>query len=356
MATQRRRLFISLLAGLPLAVLLVLLARTAAPVDWGEAVALGVPLAALLVAMAQAAVYPCRALPLDKTPLARIAVVHGVSALVIASIWVVHGALLARLLEESPRFAGLASRAAPLLPLAALTAFLLYLGAVAAQYAALATAAVGTAERAALEGAVAAREAELRALRLQVSPHFLFNSLNAVAGLTVTDPEAARAMCYELADFFRDTMRLAGRRAVSFAEELDLSRRFLAVEQHRFGSRLNVEEELDETALECEVPPLLLQPLLENAVAHGVATISRRSSLHLSVRREHDTLHITLRNERDPETPTRSGTGVGLANVRARLRRHFGNDATLTAVRGAADFTVQLRVPARLVEKRAGSP
>src|SRR5262249_49528922 len=126
-------------------------------------------------------------------------------------------------------------------------------------------------ERTALEAKVQTRDAELRALRAQINPHFLFNGLNAVASLAGSDPMRARQMCVMLADFLRRSLALGGRAEVTLAEELELAERYLEIERVRFGSRLEVALDVEPETLHCMVPALVLQPLVENAVTHGIA-------------------------------------------------------------------------------------
>src|SRR6185436_2752695 len=137
----------------------------------------------------------------------------------------------------------------------------LYALAVAFHYSLLAGEATRRAERQALELAVLAREAEVKALKAQVHPHFLFNSLNSISALVASDPARAREMCILLAEYFRSTLALGEKASVSLDEELQVARTYLAIEGQRFGPRLKVEELLDDEARACSLPPLLLQPL-----------------------------------------------------------------------------------------------
>ena len=143
---------------------------------------------------------------------------------------------------------------------------MLFLLVLSVHYVVLAFEAFRDAERQQLELKVLTRDAELRALRAQIDPHFLYNSLNSISALTGTDPAAARRMCLLLADFLRTTLRVSTQESITLAEELTLADRFLSIEQVRFGPRLQVERRIDETASQCRIPPLVLQPLLENAV------------------------------------------------------------------------------------------
>jgi LytS/YehU family sensor histidine kinase len=191
---------------------------------------------------------------------------------------------------------------------------------------------------------VLAREAELRALRSQLDPHFLFNSLQSISALTTVDPAAARRMCLLLAEFLRETLSLGSRDRIPLGTELALVRKFLSVEQVRFGDRLQVE--IDEgSAGDVPVPPLLLQPLVENAVTHGVAHVLEGGTVRIAARRRAAGLTISVDNPCDRDRPAGRGTGLGLRNVRERLQRAYGADGFLSAEEGDGRFVVKVEIP-----------
>ena len=202
------------------------------------------------------------------------------------------------------------------------------------------------AERRALEAQVTAREAELRALRAQLNPHFLFNSLNSINSLIGGDPEGARRMCEGLGDFLRRTLNLGARDAVPLSEELALVDRYLAIEQVRFGARLTVERAIEPGAESCRVPPLLLQPLVENAVKHGVSGRIEGGTVRIEAKRDAGRLVIAIENPLDEDAPSRKGEGLGLENVRRRLSVLGGRDANLDARRSGSNYRVQLSLTA----------
>jgi len=223
---------------------------------------------------------------------------------------------------------------------------LLYGQSLAVHYFMLAYESARTAERRALESQVTAREAELRALRAQLNPHFLFNSLNSISALTGPDPEAARRMCQLLGDFLRTSLSLGARARVALGEELALAERYLSVEQVRFGDRLAVEKRVEPAAERCQVPPLLIQPLIENAVKLGVADRVEGGVVRIEARRSGGNLEITVENPRDPEAPSRRGHGLGLENVRQRLQALDPRATRVDVFREAERFRVVLTLPA----------
>ena len=202
---------------------------------------------------------------------------------------------------------------------------MLFLLVLSVHYVALAVEAFRDAERQQLELKVLTRDAELRALRAQIDPHFLYNSLNSISALTGTDPAAARRMCLLLAEFLRTTLRVSTQESITLADELTLADRFLSIEQVRFGQRLQVERRIDDGVAECRVPPLVLQPLLENAVAHGIAGLIDGGTIRLDITRRDGRVSIAVENPRDPDALPRQRRGRGPRQrppaPRHRLRR-----------------------------------
>jgi LytS/YehU family sensor histidine kinase len=171
---------------------------------------------------------------------------------------------------------------------------------------------------------ILAQDAELRALRAQLNPHFLFNSLNSISALTTIDPAKARTMCILLSDFLRGSLRMGEKRLVSLTEEVDLLKAYLSIEQIRFGSRLQVAWELDPDTLAEPIPALLLQPLVENAIKHGIAGLTEGGVVKVISRREGNVLELRVENPVDEDTPVVHGLGIGLRQVRSRLQMRFG--------------------------------
>ncbi|MRV71606.1 sensor histidine kinase [Duganella sp. FT92W] len=196
----------------------------------------------------------------------------------------------------------------------------------------------------------AARDAELRALRLQVNPHFLFNSLNAVSALvSAQSNREANRMLASLSDFLRATLAHDGRHEHSLADELALLDAYLAIEKARLGERLRLTMKAGPDLLDSVVPYLMLQPLVENAIRHGIAPLSTPGRLDILVEREGERLLIDVRN--DGQKHPHSGTGIGLANVRERLRHLYGTEQQVDAGWGMGGrFQVRIAMPLRAME------
>jgi LytS/YehU family sensor histidine kinase len=152
-------------------------------------------------------------------------------------------------------------------------------------------------------------------------------------------------MCLLLADFLRDTLRLGSKSRISFADEWSLAERFLAIEQVRLGARLNVTRDSDPSAAECRVPPLLLQPLVENAVVHGVAQLVEGGTIRMTAHRDGSTLTVAVENPCDPDRLRTRGVGLGLELLRKRLHTEFGVQDAVRAEEQSGRFRVEVRIP-----------
>jgi two-component system, LytTR family, sensor histidine kinase AlgZ len=343
--TRRGRLGPYLAAWAPLAALLAGLFRVAARVGWWEAFVLAVPVALVYAFVCLAAWYPCRAVPLSVSRLPKIVLAQllggalsSMLLLFLTDTWVVF-------LEQLPPFAGLGERFKPLVAPLLIAGVLLYLIVAFMHYLVVAFEEARRAEARELQLSLLAREAELRALKAQINPHFLFNALNSVSALTSTDPAGARQMCNLLAEFLRDSLRVATREQITLAEELALVEKYLAVEKVRFGPRLSFECDVEAAASLVALPPLLLQPLAENAVKHGIAHLLRGGSVGIGAGVRDGLLRISLSNPCDPDTRPSGGEGVGLANVKARLDAFSRGRGQLVFDRRADTFRVDLLLP-----------
>jgi two-component system, LytTR family, sensor kinase len=192
------------------------------------------------------------------------------------------------------------------------------------------------------------KETELKMLRSQINPHFLFNSLNSISSLTITDPDKARDMVIKLSDFMRYALSKKDEQPVSLRSELENLNLYLEIEKVRFGDRLSTEEIIDENCLEAKMPVMLLQPLYENAIKHGVYESTERVSIKTKVSCNKGYLEIEISNNYDLTPTSVKGTGTGLINVVRRLELFYGKKASIKTTKENGIYTVSLFIPAEI--------
>lgn len=191
-------------------------------------------------------------------------------------------------------------------------------------------------------------ESELNSLRAQIKPHFLFNSLNSISSLTITNPAKAQEMVINLSEFMRYSLSLSDSAMSTLRQELYHLRLYLEIEKVRFGGRLSVEEIIDEKALEWPLPPMILQPLVENAVKHGVYDTPGQSHVKIECGLADNWLTVTVINNYDPDLPGRKGTGTGLVNVMKRMNMVYGMSNLALINKTESYFEVKLKFPANV--------
>ncbi|MGZ8356831.1 MAG: sensor histidine kinase [Telluria sp.] len=349
--SNRRSMTLFLLVCLMLGLVLAALVVSATGTGWTNGLLFALPMTMVYAfATGFSAYYLCRAYPLAQKGIGSILVVLGVAALVSGALWTVAGLALNALLQSfEVQWAGF-----DIAPGLKATMFglgaILYGLSVVAHYLAIEVERAQVAERRELESKLMAQEAELRMLRTQIDPHFLFNSLNSISALTSINPAGAREMTLKVADFFRHTLGLEAHTSATVEDEVNLVRDFLAIEKVRFGSRLRVECDIDDEARPCLLPPMILQPLVENAVKHGIGNLTGGGVVSVVARRDASLLRISVENDVDEDMPTAPGTGIGLANVQQRLATAYGHEGRINQVRRDNKFRVELTLPAQTAE------
>jgi two-component system, LytTR family, sensor kinase len=189
------------------------------------------------------------------------------------------------------------------------------------------------------------KETELKMLRSQINPHFLFNSLNSISSLTITDPEKAREMVVKLSEFMRYALSRKDEQPVSLQNELENLRLYLDIEKVRFGEKLTTEEIIENNCLDFKIPVMLLQPLYENAVKHGVYESTESVKIITTAKIIDRYIEITISNNYDPVPSLKRGTGTGLLNVTRRLELVYGNKASIKTSKENGIYTVTLYIP-----------
>jgi two-component system, LytTR family, sensor histidine kinase AlgZ len=340
--TSARRLGLYILAWQVPALLLAAILQVSAHLTILESLLISGPLVSLYAIVCLSPWYLCRVLPLRSTSAWKVLTNHVVAAMVAATCWTV----FARWMFEVQWFLPeLKTRMEPAIPLLFGMGVLLYSLAVALHYTYLQLQAAQEASRREHVAKVLAREAELKALKAQINPHFLFNCLNSISALTSADPLQARDMCIRLSDFLRNTLRLGEKVSIPFSDEIALVRTYLEVEQVRFGPRLHVEQYIQPECDACVVPPLLLQPLVENAIKHGIAGLVEGGYIRIEGKCAAGTLSVAVQNNFDPDSPPPKRSGLGLANVRNRIHARHGDRGRMTVTVAGTVHTVELLLP-----------
>src|SRR5579884_2223671 len=325
------RLGLYLLAWFPVIGALAFLLTNQAHFEWARSILTAAGLVLFYALVCLSPWYSCQFLPFEPGAVPKLLLNHSAAAVVAAA-----------LCTGIARVTGIGGS---LLPWLFAASTLLYLLAVALHYLLFSFRSSQEAETRAQEARTLAREAELKALKAQINPHFLFNSLNSISALATTDGQRAREMCLRLSDFLRSTLKLAEKEMIPLSQEFALARTYLDVERIRFGERLRVEHALTEHCDACLVPSLILQPLVENAVKHGIAGLVDGGYILVGAHCDNQILHIIVENDFDPDAQPALKNGVGLANVRNRLDTIYHNRARLDIEVRDNRFSVGLELP-----------
>ena len=205
-------------------------------------------------------------------------------------------------------------------------------------------------ERRAIELEASLAQAKLQALRMQINPHFLFNTLNAISTLVHTHPQTADDMITDLSELFRASLESSNEHEITLARELELLQRYLAIEQRRFGPRLKVEQSIDPEILQARVPTLILQPIVENAIRHGIEPQTDAGTIVIRAARDGDQIRLSVNdNGKKPfNAAILAGNrqGIGLANTRARLQQLYGQEQVFAVGEGEpGGWKVEIKIP-----------
>ncbi len=326
--------------------LLALLLQSDGALSLADALILAIPMSLVYGFMCLASYYLCRAFPFQRFDVARLLLVHAIAAALTSSLWVSVGRSWASLISQIGFFQALDGQYPEQVPLLLTVGVSTFLLSVAVNYALIAFRESREADRQAMELRLLAQEAELRALRSQINPHFLFNSLNSISALTTVDPPSARTMTLRLAEFLRKSLSFGTKDFVTVQEEVEIAKNFLDIERVRFGERLRVSIGIDEAVKSHSVPPLLLQPLVENAVSHGIAHLVEGGEVSVGAAQHGNRLLLRVENPCDPDGPKYRGHGIGLDNVRNRLKTLFGPEGRLDITSSPERYIVEIILPA----------
>ncbi len=188
-------------------------------------------------------------------------------------------------------------------------------------------------------------EAEIKSLKFQINPHFIFNSLNSMSALTTIAPERAREMILKLADFLRYTLANNNKKTNSLFEELKNIKLYLEIEKIRFEDKFDFVEDIQSRCMDVQIPTMILQPLFENAIKHAVYESLEKVTLKLYCRQSNEFLEITIENNYEPGAQNNKGAGIGLKNIKDRLELIYNNDNLLKVEKAGNIFKVRLFIP-----------
>lgn len=189
------------------------------------------------------------------------------------------------------------------------------------------------------------KDSELRMLKSQINPHFIFNSLNSISALTISKSKSAREMVIKLSDFLRYSLGKDSIEMNALEQEIQNVSLYLDIEKVRFGSKLSFEKNVSDACLKVKVPNLILQPLFENAIKYGVYESIDQVTIRLKCEEKEDMLYILITNNYDKEAMPSKGEGIGLDNVKKRLSLVFGRNDLLEVDQTDSEFSVTMKIP-----------
>jgi len=343
--SQVRSLFWYLLAwsiaGVVLAWVLVLIDAA----SWSAALLFAVPAVVAYGFISLSAYYICRSYPLATRKLQNMMFIFSSASILSASAWVG----LCLFLNSASLAVGTEWLGVVMVPqlITALffLAILLYWVSLLAHDVLIALENIRDAELKKAAANLYAREAELQVLRSQINPHFLFNSLNSISALTTIDSAAARAMVIALSDFFRKSVAIGSQSHIKLAQELELCEHYLAIEKNRFGERLQTLMTIETESLDAKVPPMFLQPLVENAIKHGISNMDEGGTIDI-MSNMHDTwVYIAISNPVELSSSRANGTATGLRNLKERFENLYGERARVSWQSTQNNFRVEVIIP-----------
>ncbi|MGD8780390.1 MAG: histidine kinase [Ignavibacteria bacterium] len=192
---------------------------------------------------------------------------------------------------------------------------------------------------------VLVKEAELKSLKYQINPHFIFNSLNSISSLTMSNPERAQEMTIKLSEFMRSTVSKNEMQKTPLTEEIKNARLYLEIEKVRFEDKFEYIENISEACEKIKVPSMILQPIFENAIKHGVYESIEKVIITLTCKEENNYLKITVENNFDIDAVPRKGEGIGLQNIKNRLKLIYNHENLITYSKEKNIFRVNIYIP-----------
>ncbi|MDQ1350764.1 MAG: two-component system, LytTR family, sensor kinase [Acidobacteriota bacterium] len=336
------------LAWSPLCLGVIVLHKNLANSTWSNSIPLVIPPMIAKLFICLSLWYLCKAIKLERSYLDKFVLTHVLSLSIINAIWLFIILIYTKVLDvvlKTDTWVKLFMNSYPIfLGVGVSLYFIWALG----YYLVLADETLRAREQEVLEQRLFASQAELNALKTTIHPHFLFNSLNMIGPLIGKSPERARVFVAQLAEFLLYSLKYGKKQQVTVRDEVDHISNYLAIETERLGERLKLDLSVDETLLSRPVMPLILLPLVENAVKHGIQQRLEGGLLSISIKPDHvDPAYLSVEIENPYENPPRSvkGEGLGLETLKKRMSAFYGSSARLNILKNDMIFKVELRLP-----------
>lgn len=305
----------------------------------------GLPLYLLLLFFCSANYYLCMRLPAHQYALNWLFIAHASAALLTIGLWLLLGKAWSQLLETI-NIAGALALHQDTRWINGLLGLVLYCAWVLVHYTYLLAKGDEASNAQALAQKLLISDIELQAVKATVHPHFMYNSLTMLANLSVAAPEKIHDICVQMSEFLRYSVNYAKKETVTIHEEVTHIENYLAIEKERFGENLRVSMDIEPACLYQPAMPLLLFPLVENCIKHGIQSQLAPGYIELAIQAMGEQMEIRVENSFDPEGSKAQSTNVGLASLKKRLLGHYGAGAKLVITKTDSSFTVTLRLPA----------
>lgn len=289
--------------------------------------------------------FVCKSTPLSKVNLGSFLLRHLTTIIVMNAIWLHISMLYSELLNIALNTEMYREQFDVIFPVLTVIGFFMYFLAAMLSYLFLALEQARVAEQQALQNQLIASQAELRFLKSTIHPHFLFNSLTALGALTRKSSEKAQEVCQHLAEFLRYSLAYSKKEMVKVSEELDHINNYLSVEKMRLGHRLQTHFEFDKSMMDLEILGFSLQPLIENAIKHGIEPSMESGEINFILKKVDDYIFAHISNPSHSVEDNPNSTKLGLQNLKSRLNKVYKDEAKILVHRGESAFSVKLYLP-----------
>lgn len=289
--------------------------------------------------------YVCKSTPLSKTNIGTFFLRHVVTIIVMNAIWMHISMLYSELLNLTFHTTSYREQFDIIFPVLMVMGFFLYFLAAMLSYLLLALEQAKVAEQEALQNQLLASQAELRFLKSTIHPHFLFNSLTALGTLTRKSAEKAQEICLHLAEFLRYSLDYSKKEIVTVNEELDHINNYLSVEKMRLGHRLQTQFDIDKSLLNEEILSFSLQPLIENAIKHGIEPSLENGEINMILKKVDEYIFVHISNPVNATEVNPDSIRHGLQNLKSRLNKVYSDNAKILVHKGESVFSVKLYLP-----------